>query len=66
MSRSCYLATLNSQTLYNKILGSARATCGIYFICDLSYYFLYDPVVCVLDLHLQEIVMIMIFVFLKN
>ena len=38
---------------------------GIYFTCDLNYYFVYDFVIYVLGLHLQMICMIMIFVFWK-
>ena len=36
------------------ILGSARPTGGIYFTCDLNYYFLHDFMIYVLGLHLQK------------
>ena len=42
---------------YIYILGSARHTDGIYFTCDLCYYFLYNFVVCVLSSQLQVICM---------
>ena len=52
--------------VYLVILGSVRLRGGIYFTCDLNYYFLYNFVVCVLGFHLQEMCMIIIFCLLES